>query len=100
MNTRRHAAKRGNVRPDFWRSMPAVYRRMVRRNQLLGRRSFLALGAALGGVAIGRPGRAETPLASPPADAPWSQTLGPGVVARPYGKPAGHEAGVIRRNVP
>src|SRR5947209_5784854 len=100
MNMRRHAAKRGNVRPDFWRSIPVVSRRMVQRKRLLGRRSFLGLGAALTGVALGRPGRAETPLASPPADAPWSQTLGPGVVDRPYGRPADHEGGVIRRNVP
>src|SRR4051794_23005455 len=49
MNLRRHAAKRGNVRPDFWRSIPVVSSRMVQRNQLLGRRSFLGLGAALTG---------------------------------------------------
>src|SRR4051794_36766600 len=51
------------------------------------------------GLAL-RQSRAETPLASPPADGPWSQTVGPGVVDRPYGRPAEAEAGVIRRNVP
>src|SRR3954470_8700188 len=90
------------MRPAFWRSMPVVSRLAARRNPMLGRRSFLGLGAALtGGLALGaRPGRAETPLASPPADAPWSQSIGPGVVDRPYGRPAETEAGVIRRNVP
>ncbi|MBU6499138.1 MAG: sulfite dehydrogenase [Rhodospirillales bacterium] len=44
--------------------------------------------------------RAAAPLASPPADPPWSQALGPGVVSRPYGQPSQFEKGVIRRNVP
>src|SRR5476651_2211725 len=99
---RRLAAKRENVRPDFWRSMPRASRLAAQRNPLLGRRSFLGLGAALsGGLALGtKPGYAETPIASPHADAPWSQSIGPGVVDRPYGRPAETEAGVIRRNVP
>jgi sulfane dehydrogenase subunit SoxC len=99
---RPRAAKRGNVRPDFWRGMPVVSKLARPRNPLLGRRSFLGLGAALtGGLALGaKPGHAETPVASPPADAPWSQSIGPGVVDRPYGRPADTEAGVIRRNVP
>jgi sulfane dehydrogenase subunit SoxC len=102
MNVRRRAAKRGNMRPDFWRSMPVVARLAAQRNPLLGRRSLLGLGAALtGGLALGaKPGHAETRVASPPADAPWSQSIGPGVVDRPYGRPADTEAGVIRRNVP
>src|SRR5258708_12968692 len=68
----------------------------------LGRRSFLGAGAALAGsLALGaKPGNAEPAPASPPADAPWSQSIGPGVVDRPYGRPADTEAGVIRRNVP
>ena len=72
------------------------------RGSLLGRRSFLGMGAVLtGGLALSaRPGHAQFPIASPPADAPWSQSIGPGVVDRPYGKPADTEAGVIRRNVP
>jgi sulfane dehydrogenase subunit SoxC len=102
MNTRPGAAKRGNVWAGFWRSMPVVSRLAARRDALLGRRSFLGLSAALtGGLALGaKPGHGETAIASPPADAPWSQTLGPGVVDRPYGRPAEPEAGVIRRNVP
>jgi len=68
----------------------------------LGRRSFLGLGAALtGSLALGtKPGHTEPAQASPPADAPWSQSIGPGVVDRPYGRPSDAEAGVIRRNVP
>jgi sulfane dehydrogenase subunit SoxC len=68
---------------------------------LLARRSFLRLGAALtGSLALGKPEHAEAQPASPPADAPWSHTTGPGVVDRPYGRPADFEAGVIRRNIP
>src|SRR6201747_3315839 len=82
--------------------MPMFSKFAAPRRSLLGRRSFLSMGAALtGGMALGaKPGHAELPIASPPADAPWSQSIGPGVVDRPYGRPAGPEAGVIRRNVP
>src|SRR6185503_10580586 len=68
----------------------------------LGRRSLLGLGAALtGSLALGpEQGNAEPSTASPPADAPWSQSIGPGGVDRPYARPADTEAGVIRRNVP
>jgi len=68
----------------------------------LARRSFLGFGAALtGSLALGAtPSSAQPQPASPPADAPWSQSIGPGVVDRPYGRPADTEAGVIRRNVP
>src|SRR5258707_14138723 len=99
---RLRAAKRGSVRSEFWRDMPVVSKLARPPNRLLGRRSFLGLGAALtGGLALGaKPGYAETPIASPPADAPWSQSIGPGVVDRPYGRPAEPEAGGIRRNVP
>jgi sulfane dehydrogenase subunit SoxC len=57
--------------------------------------------AAAGALAFGRSeGVAQKVERSPPADAPWSQSMGPGVVDRPYGRPADAEAGVIRRNVP
>ena len=81
------AAKRGNVQPDPWRSIPVL-------SKPAGRRGFLKLGAALtGGLALGaRPGLAEPQPTSPPADPPWSQSLGPGVVDRPYGRPADFEA--------
>src|SRR5229473_2743195 len=98
---RRQAAERGNVRPDLWRDMPVVSKLAGARNPL-GRRSFLRLGAALtGSLALGaKRGDAEPAQASPPADAPWSQSIGAGVVDRPYGRPSDAEAGVIRRNVP
>ncbi len=72
------------------------------RSQPIGRRGFLGLGAALtGSLALGaRPANADPAPASPPADAPWSQSIGAGVVDRPYGRPADTEASVIRRNVP
>ncbi|HTF75754.1 MAG TPA: molybdopterin-dependent oxidoreductase, partial [Bradyrhizobium sp.] len=81
--------------------MPVVSKLAGARNPL-GRRSFLRLGAALtGSLALGaKPGHAEPAQASPPADAPWSQSIGAGVVDRPYGRPSDAEAGVIRRNVP
>ena len=68
----------------------------------MARRAILGLGAAFtGAIAFGaRADAAESEQASPPADATWSQSLGAGVVDRPYGRPADTEAGVIRRNVP
>jgi sulfane dehydrogenase subunit SoxC len=68
----------------------------------IGRRSLLGLGAALtGSLALGgKPAIADPAQESPPADAPWSQSIGAGVVDRPYGRPADTEASVIRRNVP
>ena len=68
----------------------------------VGRRGFLALGAALtGSLALGgKSAMADPAPESPPADAPWSQSIGAGVVDRPYGRPADTEASVIRRNVP
>src|SRR5271170_4982023 len=66
------------------------------------RRSFLSLGAAVAaGAALGRSDRAAAgEEASPPAEPPWSETIGPGVVDRPYGVPSKFESGVIRRDVP
>src|SRR6201747_84149 len=99
---RLHAAKRGSVRPEFWRDMPVVSKLSRSRSRLLGRRSLRGLEPPRpGALALGaRPVRTEPPIASPPADAPWPQSIGPGVVDRPYGRPADAEAGVIRRNVP
>ncbi len=93
--------REGNVRPDLWRSIP-VLSKPAGAPATLGRRAFLGLGAALtGSLAFGaKQGHAEPEQASPPADPPWSQSLGAGVVDRPYGRPADSEAGVIRRNVP
>src|ERR1700716_2577812 len=96
---RRQVAKRGNVGPDLWRNMPVVSKLAGARNPL-GRRSFLGLGAALtGSLALGaKPGHAEPTQASPPADAPWSQSIGAGVVDRPYGRASGAEAGGMTAN--
>jgi hypothetical protein len=87
------------MRPNLWRSI-SLLSGTDGAPAPLGRRSFLGLGAALtGSLALGaKAGNAEP--ASPPADAPWSQSVGAGVVDRPYGRPADTEAGVIRRNVP
>jgi len=64
-----------------------------------GRRTFIKLGAAAAGSALfGRAARADD--AFPPKDAPWSQSLGPGIVDRPYGQPSQFVKDVIRRNVP
>src|SRR5947209_14329713 len=79
----RRAAKGENVRAGFWRGIP-----LAKRTPSLGRRTFLRLGAAVTGALALRQGHAETPITSPPADAAWSQTVGPGVVDRPYGRPA------------
>ncbi len=64
----------------------------------LARRSILKLGGAVAAVALGS--RAHAEEMSPPADPPWSQTIGAGVVDHPYGLPAGTESDVIRRHVP
>lgn len=63
------------------------------------RRAFLTLGAAVaGGAVLGRGAAAAE--AYPPNDPPWSLSLGPGVVDRPYGQPSAFVKDVIRRNVP
>jgi sulfane dehydrogenase subunit SoxC len=64
-----------------------------------GRRSFLQLGIAAAALAGSGRAHAADP-AAPPAEAPWSLSLGPGVVDRPYGQPSKFESDVIRRNVP
>ena len=59
-----------------------------------GRRTFLALGAAAAGSALlGRGAEAETAEAFPPKDAPWSQSLGPGIVDRPVWAAVGFRQG-------
>lgn len=76
---------------------------MNERHRMPGRRALLQAGAGLGTGALlaGSGARAaDIPPVSPPADPDWSQSLGPGVVDRPYGLPSQFEKGVIRRNVP
>src|SRR5690242_12265271 len=65
-----------------------------------GRRRFLTLTAGLAGSAVLGAAPARAAESYPPKDAPWSQTLGPGVVDRPYGQPSDFVKDVIRRNVP
>ena len=65
-----------------------------------GRRAFLTLGAAMAGGAVLGGGVAEAADSFPPNDPPWSLSLGPGVVERPYGQPSAFVKDVIRRNVP
>lgn len=68
-----------------------------------GRRALFRAGAGLGAGALlarSRSARAADPIAAPPADDPWSQMLGTGVVDPPYGQPSSYEKYVIRRNVP
>jgi sulfane dehydrogenase subunit SoxC len=68
--------------------------------QGLSRRKLFRLGSAAAAGALLASSKAAAEGATPPADNPWSQTMGAGVVDRPYGVPAEGEAGVIRRNVP
>jgi sulfane dehydrogenase subunit SoxC len=63
-----------------------------------GRRTMFRAGMAAGMVALAGRARADDP--SPPADGPWSRTIGPGVVDRVYGMPSHFEKDVIRRDVP
>jgi len=62
-------------------------------------RASLGLGAGALAAAMA-PKMARADEQAPPADDPWSQTLGPGVVDRVYGKPSHFEKDVIRRDVP
>lgn len=68
-----------------------------------GRRGLLRGGLSLGaGALVGAAsaGMARAADPSPPAEPPWSQSIGPGVVDRVYGTPSHFEQDVIRRNVP
>ena len=65
-----------------------------------GRRAFLTMGAAMAGSAMLGTGVADAAEGFPPNDPPWSLSLGPGVVNRPYGQPSAFVKDVIRRNVP
>jgi sulfane dehydrogenase subunit SoxC len=66
------------------------------------RRSFLKGSVATGGaiVAGAVAARAASPDKAITEPQEWSQLLGDGVDARPYGKPSEFEKNVIRRNVP
>jgi sulfane dehydrogenase subunit SoxC len=66
------------------------------------RRRFIGSGAVIAAVLAARTARAAetSPDFLPPADPPWSRTLGAPILASPYGVPARHEAGVVRRQSP
>lgn len=65
------------------------------------RRNIFKLGAAAGATALAASAKAATPsVSAPPADDPWSNSLGEGVVSRPYGRPSRYEKDVVRRYVP
>lgn len=61
-----------------------------------GRRAFLTLGAAMASGAVLGTCAAEADGAYPP----WSLSLGPGVVDRPYGRSSALVKDVSRRSVP
>lgn len=84
----------------FWKDINAMSRPSETGRTRIQRRSLLKLAAAGGALMFSRGAASAGEEAAPPADAPWSQSVGAGVVDQPYGKPAAAEAGVIRRNVP
>ncbi len=68
---------------------------------LKDRRDFLMRGLALAGTAVAGPALAAADDEfMPPNVAPWTRSLGRGVVTVPYGMPSAFEENVIRRTVP
>ncbi len=60
-----------------------------------------ALGGAMLAPLLARSAQADAASGEfPPGDPDWSQSVGPGVVDRPYGRPSQFVKDVIRRNVP
>ncbi len=66
---------------------------------MTSRRSFLGAGLALGGAALAKPALAGDGEAAILEKQDWTQYLGDGVDARPYGHPSEFEKNVVRRNV-
>ena len=68
---------------------------------MTSRRRFLKGGLAAGGAAVAATAHAESdPAITDIEEQPWTQYLGEGVDARPYGSPSEYEAHVVRRSVP
>ncbi|QSP93882.1 sulfite dehydrogenase [Marinobacter salinisoli] len=70
------------------------------RRQFLRSGLFTAGGAMVGGALAGLAPGALAKSKYPPENPSWTLSLGPGVVADPYGMPSPFESEVIRRNVP
>ena len=68
-----------------------------RRNFL--KQGLLLAGSAIAGGVVAKEASAE-PANLPPNVPTWSQSLGPGVLTSPYGKPSPFESHITRRNVP
>jgi len=72
---------------------------MTESKQRASRRAFLKGGLALGGATVAATvARADDPAITELQ--PWTNQLGEGVDARPYGQPSQYEGHVVRRNVP
>jgi sulfane dehydrogenase subunit SoxC len=69
--------------------------------ELPSRRALLRSGLAVGAAAAAGSAAAAggNPANQPPNVPDWSKYLGEGVAVRAYGKPSGHEAHVVRRDV-
>ncbi|MEL6577717.1 MAG: molybdopterin-dependent oxidoreductase, partial [Pseudomonadota bacterium] len=74
---------------------------MTEHTRNLARRTFLRGGIAAGGAALaaGAARAGGDPAIVDINETPWTQFMGEGVDARPYGSPSPHEAHVVRRNV-
>ncbi len=86
--------------PRLWRDVKTMSSAEESGRVRVARRSLLQLAGALAGGLLIDSRRARAEETTPPYDNVWSQSLGAGVVDRPYGKPADGQAGIIRRNVP
>lgn len=76
--------------------VPEAPQSQSRRRLLTG---GLAAGTAIATGALSARTNAASTVDGAPATPSWTQHLGPGVDARPYGTPSAHEGDVVRRNV-
>src|SRR6476661_7966786 len=81
---------------------PRVAARIRPAPESTSRRRFIGSGALVAATLGTRTaGAADTSSDFlPPAEPPWSRTLGTPILASPYGVPARYEAGVVRRQSP
>jgi sulfane dehydrogenase subunit SoxC len=91
-----HYGSQRNTRSgDVTRTTKSNDRRETRRSFLKG---SVATGGAIVAGAVGAKAASPDKAITEPQE--WSQLLGDGVDARPYGKPSEFEKDVVRRNVP